>query len=437
MKHLLYNLAIWLETNLHKEAFLIYKLADISKAKTDNRNTFQAKFPDEKVQKVYAIADQYYDKFKDRPDFQTKIETFQSLNEVITYIKTNAVQKSPKENKIEEIKIKYPILDPEVDKLAKSNVMLEHYDWVMEMYYSPAEDPIEEIIQNVETYERNIAKLDRDLSEFTSLYELREYLDDNLSEDKAHYLNSIKDHAINPKNTAYVYDSDNFMVVLPGSTQASQFWAQGTTWCTSYIKDNYFYNYAGSRNIYLYYIITKTSSSLFERKDPRRKISVGLRKGEHEQPYILEGEHTTVDLENHEISEGDIKGYLGAESASVLDAIYSDAEKRNMTKYNENISTMTLEEFNSQISKSSPEVAADFKKSLMKNPHTSSEIIDTMVIEDIKKYDIEDVMYLLGSNLSFELFKQLFETVKSKIGFLRLFNNLLINFKDENKAKYI
>jgi len=53
-----------------------------------------------------------------------------------------------------------------------------------------------------------------------------------------------------------VFEDENYLVVLPGTSQASKYFGSGTQWCTTAEKNNQFINYS-QRNIYLYYIIDK------------------------------------------------------------------------------------------------------------------------------------------------------------------------------------
>ena len=384
MNNLLLSLALWLDNNSYNESLIIYNLlktAADSAPKQENRNVFLAVFPEEKEQKVIAIADQYYDKFKNDLDFKENIENFRNLNEVINFIQSNSVKKiNPKQQLLKELAVKYPNFgNEEFKKLEKSNVELENMEWIVKIFTTSLEqDSIEEYISMVELYQKKKDLLDMDLNSFPALSELRSYLERKFGEDPEIYLKKIEKHALNSKNTDYIYESDNFIVVLSGTKESSQYWGKGTTWCTAIINseelaENMFSNYS-SNGIYLYYILTKESSKFFKRQEPKRKISIGYSKKDG-MPIFLTKEHTTVDVNNHELTKEQILDYLGPEGSNIINAIESDIINRKDTKFNEMLSNITPEEYADKISKLGEYEAKDFEKSIASNKNANPIIL--------------------------------------------------------------
>ena len=340
----------------HSESFL-KEAARISAEKQENRDLFSEIFSTKDPGLVISIADQFYSVF--RKTFGDKEEYFaaaQSLKgsqigSVIRQIRNNKIA-DPKEAKLEEITKSYPQLkDPQysdnIKALKESEVNPSHYNWIFKMLFNEEADPIEEIIKAVYFYQRNQSELERPLESFELLSELRSYFDEKLASNKEYYYSKIEKHALDPKYTDYIYQSDNFVTVLSGTTQSSQYWARGTTWCTGYLEGNQFANYS-SKNIYLYYVVTKQDSELFKKSNPMRKISIGLKKIAG-KPQLLTKENATVNTDNHNLSLNQIQEYLGSEADSIISAIYADLNGREDTKFNEIIAETTPEELERQI----------------------------------------------------------------------------------------
>jgi hypothetical protein len=146
-----------------------------------------------------------------------------------------------------------------------------------------------------------------------------------------------------PKETAFqnsdvIYKDSRFLVVLPGTTQASQYFGQGTQWCTSAKTNNQFSNYS-SRGAYLYYIIDKENQG-----DELSKIAWVMIKTSG-RPRIAQIFNTS-DLE---IMESEVQDYLGDKFEPIISAINSDISKREDTKWEEILSTMGPEELKQNL----------------------------------------------------------------------------------------
>jgi hypothetical protein len=373
---------------LLKEANSIYsllKLAGPSKAQEENRDFFANLFlsgeappapdesPDSRWNKLYAIADQYYKKFRNTPEFQNNLQGLRSIDEVIALIRAEEVV-DPKQQAIKQLIRQYPDLSEELEGLSSSEVNPSYYNWVIKIRLNEEQDPMNEIIKAVLFYQRNAQNLEQPLESFNLLSELRAYFDDKLATNKEYYYSKIEPHAMDPKNTDFIYDSENFKVVLSGTIPSSQYWASGTTWCTSYLENNMFSRYS-SKGIYLYYVITEPSSPIYEKGNPNRKMSIGFVKKDGEA-QLLTQENATVDVNNHNISLESIKSYLGEEADAIVSSIYNDLDGREDTKFNEIIANTTVEDLESQLALiNDKSQIRGIKKTFAESPRTSSEVL--------------------------------------------------------------
>jgi hypothetical protein len=140
------------------------------------------------------------------------------------------------------------------------------------------------------------------------------------------------------KNSDVIYNDSRFLVVLPGTPQASQYFGQGTQWCTSAKNNNQFVNYS-SRGIYLYYIIDKENQG-----DELSKIAWVMTKGDG-SPRVAQIFNTS----DHGITESKVQDYLGDEFSLIISAINNDISKRSDTKWKKIMATMGPEEFKQNL----------------------------------------------------------------------------------------
>ena len=332
--------------NISSRQNSILKTAAPSKAKLDNREFFKNQFGDDFIRnpsKTFALADQYHDKFKLDPQYQRNLQGLTSVNDVLSLSQEVKTPLSKKDQTLYDLKASFPALEKDIDKLGNSNIELQNYDIAIKFLTSTEQDAIDEIISSIDIYQNNKINLGKPLNSFPLLSDLRAYLDDKLSDNKDLYLSKIKDQAVDPKNVDYIYDSPNFLVVLPGTVMSSQHFADNTLWCTGYIKDNMFAHYS-SKNIYLYYVITKRDSPRFKSSESKRKMSLGYVKRDG-KPILLEDQHATVDSDNHVIRLPDIQNYLGNEANAIISSINADLNGRENTKFEEILKNLSPEEF--------------------------------------------------------------------------------------------
>lgn len=53
------------------------------------------------------------------------------------------------------------------------------------------------------------------------------------------------------KTSKILYDAEDYMIVIPESTEAAQYWGRNTQWCTSALKDNMFEAYSSEGPLYI------------------------------------------------------------------------------------------------------------------------------------------------------------------------------------------
>ena len=158
----------------------------------------------------------------------------------------------------------------------------------------------------------NRAGLPTDIVKYPNPSELRRSIE-SLGTSKGEQKKAVKQ-----SETDVIYESDNFVVVMPRSTASACFYGKGTTWCTAATEGtNLFLTYVGSgRGIILYHIMKKGGDS---RVDPTSKINLATIKG---QPYFTSVHGSlSVDASNNGLTQEKYNAILGDEAQAVLDKI--------------------------------------------------------------------------------------------------------------------
>lgn len=158
----------------------------------------------------------------------------------------------------------------------------------------------------------NRAGLPTDIMKYPNPGELRRSIE-SLGASKGEQKKAVKQ-----AETDVIYESDNFVVVMPRSTASACFYGKGTTWCTAATEGtNLFLTYVGSgRGIILYHIMKKGGDS---RVDPSSKINLATIKG---KPHFS-SDHggLSVDASNNGLTQEKYNSILGDEAQAVLDKI--------------------------------------------------------------------------------------------------------------------
>ena len=365
---------------LYEDAWMVHNIIKIARTKNKVKSIFMEAFPEDKS-KAASVSVGYYNKFKGTDKLEeANLIAFlagKTLEDVISTLKGRPKEKE--ETALERFKksdlIPKELLEllgveqeSELLELEQSDISKKNYPWAIKVLMNDEEDPMFEIITAIKIWDRNKEDL-APLEEFRNMSHLRGSIDGLGTASKSAYLYSIKNHALDPKNTDTIYDSSNFTVVLCGTTMSSQWWAQGTVWCTSYLEGNMF-EYYSNDGIYLYYLISKNDKAIKEydklhndtrpvsrysrRYVPRRnaenleKISIGYVKKDG-KPILLTDQNATVDKANHNISELEIRNYLGDEADAVFGAIGRDLDGRDETKFEQIKRNTTPEALEQQL----------------------------------------------------------------------------------------
>lgn len=380
MRENLIKLALVLDSKmLKKESWAVYRLIKSARTREFVKTVFLTLYQQEIRGKVISVSQSYYRAFKDSDPERLTEEALVSflesntLEDVILVLKDH---KAKEREAIQETSVKRflgseGIISDELKKalqdeheaallrLEESDVSKKNYEWAVKILLNEEEDPMEEIIGAIGVWRSAKHNLE-DLYKYEKLSDLRRALDSLGVDSKPAYYYSIKNHALSERNTDFIYNSDNFSVVLCGTTQSSQYWARGTVWCTASLVGNYFENYS-SKGIYLYYLITKNDEafenytpegwvgiqskglSFEEKKNTFKKISIGYSKNGNDLIF-LDRQNATVDSNNHDISKNEILQFLGDEGSTVFSAIENDLRGRESTKFDEVRRSITPEE---------------------------------------------------------------------------------------------
>jgi len=135
------------------------------------------------------------------------------------------------------------------------------------------------------------------------------------------------------ENSDIIFEDENYLVVLPGTIQASKYFGSGTQWCTSGEENNMFVTYS-SKNIYLYYIINKENDDKY--------AYVAVKKGSNINVDIR-------DIKDVKIDEATLSEALGEYYDKIVPAIKQDNKGREETKFEELLKTMSPEELKQNL----------------------------------------------------------------------------------------
>lgn len=424
MRQNLIKLSLFLESeSLLRESWGIYRLIKLARTKNLVRTIFLTFYPEEVRGKVVSVSQSYYKTFKDFDPERLTEESLMAflqentLEDIILVLRDHkdkerdavaetAVNRFLNSKELIPDELKKELLDEHeagLIRLEESDVSKKNYAWAVKIFLNEEQDPMEEVIEAIRTWDSAKHNL-KDLYEYEKLSDLRRSFDGLGVESKRAYYYSIKQHAVNERNTDIIYDSNNFTVVLCGTTQSSQWWAQGTVWCTAALTGNMFDHYS-SKGIYLYYLIAKSDEafenytpkgwsgiygrgwSFKEKKNAFKKISIGYTKKDNDIIF-LSRQNATVDSNNHDISKDEILDFLGDEGLSVFSAIENDLTGRDSTKFEEIRRSATPEDLKQALELYGEEDAGS-KYDLVRGFANS---------KDAKKETIEYAVSLLAKN---------------------------------------
>lgn len=375
---------------IYKDSSDIYELYNFivlaAEDKTYNEllEIFKVKFPNENVNKIHSFARQYQLAFQGQPDeYLDNLEGVNNLNEVLQIIKNRGRDiGSKKDRAIIELKQKYPNHLSEIEELTDTSTKIEYYPWILSVLNT--KDTLKDIVKLVFFYDKN--NLKKDIKLFTTSHDLRAYLDKELLKpvgnndvvDKDYLVYKNEPQAKNPRYTDFIYNSENFIVVLPGTVPSSQYWASGTVWCTGWARGNLFESYSASERLFLFYIITK-NPEIFKDDKAKKKISVGYRIGSNKKPIFITNMNASVDSGNNNLNLKTIEKYLGNESSNIFNAINLRMISNPLPKYTEFVNNLNVEEYKKQLEYLSREDIIKLNNRLENRPNLSPELSEEVL----------------------------------------------------------
>lgn len=380
-----------------KKASLIESIANIVKNK----------FPEERENKIYGISKAFLKRNREFFDKETALDELRSIvdstDSLTDLIKLNLYSK--RKDQV-DILSNIPLKEEELKQLKELGLSKKELIWFKEAFENTTGHNVRDCIDIMKVYTKNREKI--------SLDNLKEIPNENLDLKTEHIVSfdtlvynlqnlegkaakelkilNIKDDAI--RDTFYIYEDSDFLVVQPRTTESSQYWAFGTKWCTGYLDDsNQYMNYTSQDEWIFYYIITKDTSDKYNPSKLMDKISLVYKKDDYNRLICVDSDNAnaTVNKGNVSIKKSKIKEYLGEKASKVIGAIESDAKSKNFSDvYTEKVlEDMSAEEFFSISSRFMDRKFLDKKINNMLNNKEDREeieyIIDRGSDEDIIK----------------------------------------------------
>ena len=313
------------------------------------------------------------------------------LNSLYIFLKRSGFLKEA--GILSDLKEKYEEYSEDIQGAFDSGVKPNHIQWIVKIKEGIEAHSFEDLIVLVLSFykaQQNLEK--KDLLQYSSATEVIQAIQDyeakkresderrrGISEQQREKSRVLKEKELINKTTDIIYESDKYLVVLPGSTQSSIMYGNNTSWCTAYTSSNNMFNtYAIKQGILLYYIITK---GIEPREDSMAKISIGiLNRGEGDIKVLERESHATVDAVNTPLAESEIISYLEEDGNTIINKIKEDAKTREKTSARRIIENSTLEEFKHNI-----EIATNDQKKVLKREfatYSNNEEILEFLLQD-------------------------------------------------------
>jgi len=207
-----------------------------------------------------------------------------------------------------------------------------------------------------------------------------------------------QERTIKTTQTSVVYESPNFLVVMPHTTDSACYYGKGTTWCTAATTGaNLFLSYVGSnRGIILYHILKMGGDS---RVDPYSKINLATVKGEPH--FSAQSGGLSVDAKNNGLTRQKFDEALGDEADAILSAIVQHAGTigEHPAKKEVDASVQSLAAWKKATAKLEPDQFSYYMYSALKDRAAVKEVLlDVLSDPRTKSYD-KKVIY---SNENFD-----------------------------------
>jgi hypothetical protein len=173
-----------------------------------------------------------------------------------------------------------------IARLAKADPSGKKNKYVMWAARQAAEgDTEEDIIKAMVAFDKNVRRLkQRDINQYTKASEIL-LVTQSLTKTKGTKRREIKQSR---KDVDVVYEDGKWLAIHPHNKRSSQSWGDKTNWCVAARGgSNYFCQYSGAGNIFLYYFINKAAAkkvTMVQRGDnqqpdnPKAKLAVSMPK---------------------------------------------------------------------------------------------------------------------------------------------------------------
>ena len=183
-----------------------------------------------------------------------------------------------------------------------------------------------------------------------------------------------QERTIKTAQTSVVYESPNFLVVMPHTTDSACYYGKGTTWCTAATTGaNLFLSYVGSnRGIILYHILKMGGDS---RVDPYAKINLATLKGEPH--FSAQSGGLSVDAKNNGLTRQKFDEALGEEADDILAAIVQHAATvgDHPAKKEVDASVQSLAAWKKATAKLGPDEFSHYMYSTLKDRAAAKEVL--------------------------------------------------------------
>lgn len=253
--------------------------------------------------------------------------------------------KKAQTKRIRQLKEKYPELSDAIDLFVKRDPSgnYRYLQWAIKQ--ALRNEPINEIPSLIEAFHKNLQRMKvKDINSYKTLGELRGELEQVLSKETRSQ-NKAKMY----EQADVIYNDDQFLVVHPRTTKASQFFGKNTKWCTAATQsDNYFFDYSKD-NKFLFYVIDKKGNekfALLSAKNPNDTLTAFDFKYFDEEDKEFQPDHHYVNLFfdgkrdsiiskiNEFIEKSDYKTFVHTKWLEVTESIFALAKPGYNNRFN-------------------------------------------------------------------------------------------------------
>lgn len=312
------------------------------------------------------------------------------------------------EGLVDELKLKYPGHDEELDTLSRS-IKSKYLRWAADQAFKKNE-PLQEIIDALRSFEANVQRLqNKDIAGYATLASVRDALA-SLGQSKS------KQREITKKDADVIFDEGDIIVVHPKTENASCHYGKGSKWCIAATEtENYFNSYSG-RNIEFYFVIDRQKQP----SDPTYKIALVIQRtpegaidAKYSHAFNALDQHRSLDQASREIRHS---------AAKIIALAINDAKNRPPNPIYEALTTKDVEKIRALHAKGENLVQ------IIQNPNTPEDIREDIMNNFMEKMSDEELSKAHNIPLNQELIPQL---VAKK--YVRTLDKLLLDIQYEGE----